>query len=402
MSNELAQGPSIRHQRSWGAALRRRTRPQPDHLEARALMAVVTPFTPRFEVNAPGNIAIVGNTLMTLPDSAPNADRIREAIGRGDELDNSIYDMVYVDIDDDPNTFNSSSATLGLPAGATVLFAGLYWGANSNSPDRGHVLLKAPGSDAYQSISGSLIGVVDDSGGIPMLYNYSEFADVTSIVGAAGDGAYTVANVQAETGFNRYAGWSLVIAFRAPDELPRNLTIFDGAALVQANNPTPVAINLEGFVTPTTGEVDADIGVIAYDGDLGATGDRMSFDGRLLSDALNPADDFFNSVISNLGVRATAKTPPASRSSSRRRSRPASWGAPDTATTASPRRCSSGSTPPSTRRTPRTSSTTHSRGSTPGAGSWGGSPSPRPPTTTRPRRSPCTRRGSSGFARPTR
>ncbi|WP_435017501.1 hypothetical protein TA3x_005116 [Tundrisphaera sp. TA3] len=272
-------------------------------------MAVVTPFTPRFQVNDTGNIAIVANTLMTLPNSVPNADQIRAGIGRGTELDNNNYDMVYVDIDNTLTTFNSSSATLGLPSGASVLFAGLYWGANSTSPNRGNVLLRAPGADGYQPITGSLIGVVVDPGGIPMLSNYSEFADVTSIVSAAGNGAYTVANVQANTGINQYAGWSLVVAYRAPNEIPRNLTIFDGAALVQANSPTPVTISIDGFVTPPTGEVDADVGVIAYEGDLGLTGDRMSFAGDLLSDSLNPANNFFNSKISTLGVLATAKNP---------------------------------------------------------------------------------------------
>ena len=33
--------------------------------------------------------------------------------------------------DADPATFNSSSAQLDLPAGATVLFAGLYWGGRT-------------------------------------------------------------------------------------------------------------------------------------------------------------------------------------------------------------------------------------------------------------------------------
>ena len=36
--------------------------------------------------------------------------------------------MTWVDVDGDPATFDSSSADLTLPAGASVLFAGLYYG----------------------------------------------------------------------------------------------------------------------------------------------------------------------------------------------------------------------------------------------------------------------------------
>ena len=44
--------------------------------------------------------------------------------------------MVAVDTDGDPaTTVNSSTATLGLPQGATVLFAGLYWGADQSAGD---------------------------------------------------------------------------------------------------------------------------------------------------------------------------------------------------------------------------------------------------------------------------
>ena len=39
--------------------------------------------------------------------------------------------MTYVDVDSDATTFNSSRATLDLPAGAQVLAAFLYWGGRT-------------------------------------------------------------------------------------------------------------------------------------------------------------------------------------------------------------------------------------------------------------------------------
>lgn len=45
---------------------------------------------------------------------------------------NQVY-LVNNDTDSDPATSNSSSATLNLPTGSSVLFAGLYWSASSSS-----------------------------------------------------------------------------------------------------------------------------------------------------------------------------------------------------------------------------------------------------------------------------
>ncbi len=49
--------------------------------------------------------------------------------------------------------------------------------------------------------------------------------------------------------------------------------------------------------------------MVAYEGDLGLTGDSMSLDSVALSDTLNPSNNFFNSTISNLGTSVTTKTP---------------------------------------------------------------------------------------------
>ena len=82
----------------------------------------------------------------------PNASRARNGEGGLAALNNNKYAMELVDVDSDPGTFDSSSATLSLPAGATVQFAGLYYGARTSkgtggavAPDaaaRGTVLLK--------------------------------------------------------------------------------------------------------------------------------------------------------------------------------------------------------------------------------------------------------------------
>ena len=84
-------------------------------------------FDPRFSQNVQGEITIAANTIMTCPASDTRCPAAQA--GTGSTLNNNQFRMVYVDQDGDPATFNSSSAELILPDEATVLFAGLYYGA---------------------------------------------------------------------------------------------------------------------------------------------------------------------------------------------------------------------------------------------------------------------------------
>src|SRR5262249_48832759 len=156
------------------------------------------------------------------------------------------WNMVYVDVDSSGTTFNSSTAALSLPTGSTVLFAGLYWMGNSSSAQRNQVLLATPATGStYSTITGSIVG---DSTGVspapsPSGPNYEGFANVTSQVQAAGNGNYTIANVQATNGSDYYAGWALVVAYQAPGLQPRNLTVFDGYQVVNTGNTVNIPIS---------------------------------------------------------------------------------------------------------------------------------------------------------------
>ena len=100
-------------------------------------MAAVNPspvsraFTVRYAINTNGDIAQAANTLMTCQPGTIETVTLAgcAAAQAGAKGDDNYFDMVYADVDGDPATFNSSSANLAVPAGSTVLFAGLYWGA---------------------------------------------------------------------------------------------------------------------------------------------------------------------------------------------------------------------------------------------------------------------------------
>lgn len=272
-----------------------------------ALAAADREFTPRFSTNASGDVLLAANTLMTCASSASGCSAA-QAGGTGN---NNGFTMQPVDVDGDPSTANSSRARLDLPAGSRVLFAGLYWTADgqglADQNARRSVRFRAPGDGAYRTLGPT--GTVLDTGTIGGHQAYQGFQDVTSIVQAAGGGAYTVGGVAARTGAtDLWAGWALVVVVEDPSQPARNLTVFDGLKSINSTAP-PSTIQISGFQTPPAGQVRTRVGVVAAEGDRGTTGDTASLDGRRLTDALTPATNFFNSTLSRDGVRLAGGDP---------------------------------------------------------------------------------------------
>ncbi len=267
-------------------------------------------FTARFSTNANGDIAVVGNTLETCQTAV--ADCVNARAGLGTALNNNNFSMARVNTES--ASLDSSSARLTLPAGARVLFAGLYYGSRTTAGTGGKaapdaspaglskVELKVPGASAFEHLTSAVDLSTEVTGA------YAAFVDVTGPVQRAGSGVYTVANVQSATGEDRYAGWSLVVAFEAAGEPPRNLTVFDGLQSV-TQSKSALTIPVSGFQTPLSGPVRTKLGFVAYEGDRGLNGDSATLDGKALSDKVNAANNFFNSAISTGGQNSTDKTP---------------------------------------------------------------------------------------------
>jgi uncharacterized repeat protein (TIGR01451 family) len=264
-------------------------------------------------VSTQGDIAIAANSIESCLDVSPACGNVRDGVGSG--LNNNDRTMTWIDVDGDPSTFDSSSSDLSLPAGASVLFAGLYYGGRltagsggsppPNAAARNTVLFKAPGDTSYRTLSASQI---DDAS-----TQYQSFVNVTGLVAAAGAGTYWTANVQLGTGLSDSSsgGWALVVAYGDPAAPSRNLAVFDG--LVNVSSSGSATIPLSGFQTPLAGPVSSRVGIVAYEGDLGTTGDGAQILGAAgfsaLSNAVNPANNVFNSTISNAGTLITSRTP---------------------------------------------------------------------------------------------
>ncbi|GIF11130.1 Ig-like domain-containing protein [Actinoplanes teichomyceticus] len=262
--------------------------------------AATAGFALRFEANTNGSILLRGNANLVCSPLALGCPAGRDATGN--RLDNNDFSMVAADADRDLTTLNDSTATVALPPGSSVLFAGLYWsgslavGSGVTAPllglRRDRVRLRTPASTAWQSITATTV----HGSGNP----YQGFADVTALVAGAGSGVYGVADIQTATGAGQYAGWALAVAYRNPAEVLRALRIYDGLGTVSASSGD-VDIRVSGFETPHSGSVRAEVGTVAYEGDLGKRGDALQIDGQPMSDAANPVDNFFNSTATGSG-----------------------------------------------------------------------------------------------------
>jgi hypothetical protein len=93
--------------------------------------SIVRPFAVRYAINTNGDIAMASNTLLTCKagDLETQSGVGCDDVQKGGSGDDNYFNMQFADVDGDATTFDSSSANLSVPAGATVLFAGLYWGA---------------------------------------------------------------------------------------------------------------------------------------------------------------------------------------------------------------------------------------------------------------------------------
>lgn len=210
-----------------------------------------------------------------------------------------------------------STAMLTLPSGAVITYARLYWAAlqPSGGTADSSVTLERPGNTNVLTATADDMHQADTDGDVPVSgkFWYQGTADVTDWLSSMGSGLVRVGGVSSIDALSSYdetnamAGWSLVVFYSLATDPPRNLALFDGLDTVAPGATTGTkTATISGFLVPSTG-FDAKLGVVAYEGDADYTGDSLSMGPTeqaltALSNALNPADNFFNSSHSYFGV----------------------------------------------------------------------------------------------------
>ena len=266
----------------------------------------------RYQVDQKGDFVVVGNTLGFDCGPGVPAPLVGTVGACGSSTSDTAPDVFWRSDETVPTATASipvglagarSTAVLSIPTGATITYARLYWAGVRATADTS-VLVERIGSGAFSStVNADASATATATGASPHTY-YQSTADVTALVQAHGVGQYRLSGVDTASFNNQnddvlFAGWSMIVFYSLPSDPPRNLTIFDGLDLINSNGPS-VTVTLSGFLVPNAG-FDAKLGAITYEGDDQLTGDSLSFNGVALSNALNPANNFFNGTRSFLG-----------------------------------------------------------------------------------------------------
>jgi clumping factor A len=292
-------------------------------LSATGLLTVPASADPqrRVQVNQRGDFVLLGNTIGY--ECNDNPDVPTPLVGtvdcQGDgETNDTAPDIFWQSADSGSAQANAditaaearSTAMLVLPTNASVTHAYVYWAglvAGGNAPDAS-ITIDRPGMGGFAAVNVTTATTANQPPVIVRGDNawYQSVADVTSLVQANGSGAYRVSGIGSlplvsnQTNHDLVAGWVMVVLYELASEPPRNLAIFDGLDLV-SNTGSGIEVDIAGFLVPSAG-FDAKLGVVTYEGELTFEGDELLFNDNIISNALNPADNFFNSTRSFLGA----------------------------------------------------------------------------------------------------
>ncbi|GAA4271709.1 hypothetical protein GCM10022258_10030 [Aquimarina gracilis] len=291
---------------------------------------VEVPLEKRTEFTFRGDFKFVSNTILGKVSNDDGSGIFDPNKSYNDGGLNNQFQMGFIDIDNDPTTFNSSSADLIIDAECnSIKHVGLYWTAAYADENRQHditsVKIKYPGHNTYSTITDGEI-IHDYYNDEKSLFKqYSCYKDITKEVLSLKNplGTYTLANIPATTsevnndpklGNGLTGGWTMVVIYEDDTKPRKRFYVYDGFVNIDSR-AKPVAFSFDNFQTIPNGAVHGKIGVIAFEGDKGIRGDRFQVMSnetnkyKSLADGTNPMNNFFNANITENGRNVKTRVP---------------------------------------------------------------------------------------------
>jgi uncharacterized repeat protein (TIGR01451 family) len=202
----------------------------------------------------------------------------------------------------------SSQALTGIPAGASIVAAYLYWGGSGATADT-NVTLNGATITAARTFSSTF---VDPASGNSFPY-FGGFADVTSRI--SGNGTLTFGGLTVNTGTPYCAssavaaGWAVIAIYGSSSERLRAVNVFDG---LQYFRGSAVTLNPDGFRIPSS-NIDGRMAIVAWEGDPGNStalngfSEALSFNGTTVDDGIvvagsDPPTQPYDGTVNSLGV----------------------------------------------------------------------------------------------------
>jgi len=196
-----------------------------------------------------------------------------------------------------------TGAVSGIPAGATIEAAFLYWAGSGTTIDSA-VTFNGNNVTADRTFT--------ETYNLPPLFTFfGGVKDVKAFI--TGNGTYSFSNLTVATGdpwcasSGVVSGWALIVIYSHPSEDFRVVNVFDG---LQQFRGSSITLTPNNFVIPSS-PINGKFSIVTWEGDVGNSADLggfsedISLNGTDLVDGANPLGNQFNSTINTYGTGNT-------------------------------------------------------------------------------------------------
>ncbi|WP_228622575.1 isopeptide-forming domain-containing fimbrial protein [Enterococcus faecalis] len=293
--------------------------------------------TPIYQSVHKGELFSTGNTNLKIAnENTAAAQTFLNTRGASSGYAINNFPLEFADVDNDPNTYNSSRAYIDLNGAKEIAWAGLFWSASRyKGPAYGTNLsdeeISAPvqfttPNGTVQRVSPQRYHRIDQDATNPgqrFGYNntgFSNYADVTSILQGdkSATGSYTLADIPMTSSLNgqyqyyNFSGWSLFVVTKDQASKSRAFSIYYGARGNAAG--TNNEFTMSNFLTEKQGNLDPIVTWFTVQGDKYWTGDNAQIKNSAgtwanISNTLNPVNNAMNATVTDNDEHMVDKYP---------------------------------------------------------------------------------------------